>query len=311
MKTIFKFCLAAALALPLAGHGQVLSLDPYARMNHIWLDEVSGMARSTRQDDLYWVVNDSGDEARLFSIRADGSSVIPTYSRFSRWADSEESGKQPWQGFRVLYGTNVDWEDMTSDDSYLYIADTGNNGNARQDLVIYAVGEIDPTASTQAAVIRRFPVRYPEQADFPPAQRHYDSESLFIDGETLYLITKHRDAGLMHRITEGAKLYRLDTRFEDRVNDLVLVDSHEGILGATSAELSPDGQTLAVLSGDALWLFSRPDSGDHWLSSASRRIEFDPDSFRQAETVVWESDESLIVTNEQRDMFRIFPALAR
>lgn len=275
------------------------------RMTAQGLTEVSGMVKSRSYPDTYWVVNDSGNDARLFAINRDGQTLIPTFSKFSYYGEERERGKDPWPGFRVLYTTNVDWEDMSVDDNYLYVADTGNNANNRRDLVIYALSEIDPTASTQSASIKAMPVRYPEQGSFPPAggEHYYDSEALFSADGKLYLVTKHRDS--FGRYQAGANLYRLDTQLTDRPNDLVLLDNNPDILAATGAELSPNGQRLAVISYEDLWIFDRPASGDAWLSSTARRYPLDTRAVRQVETVIWDDDTTLILSNEQRDLFRI------
>ena len=268
------------------------------------LSEVSGMAKSRSYPDTYWVVNDSGNDARLFAINRRGNTLIPTFSKFSYYGEERERGKDPWPGFRVLYTMNVDWEAMTVDDNYLYVADTGNNFNNRRDLVIYMLSEIDPTASTQSAAIKALPVRYPEQVAFPgDGPHHFDSEALFSADGSLYLITKHRGRGF--RYEAGANLYRLDTAWTDQPNYLVKVDSNPDIMTATGAELSPDGQRLAVISYADLWIFDRPAAGDKWLSSAARRYPLDTDVARQVESVIWDDDATLLLTNEQRDLMRI------
>lgn len=296
----------AGLMVPGAMAQSPIDVTPHAVVTHEPLDEISGIVKSRRWDDLYWVMNDSGDEARIFAINSDGVPVLPTYSRFSYYGGEKEEGKEPWEGFRVMFAENVDWEDMTIDDQYLYIADLGNNRNNRRDLVIYVLGEIDPAASTQAAVISRIPVRYPDQVDFPPSDRHFDSESLFAADGQLYVITKHRRSGSGGNWEPGAKLYRLDTRHSDESNLLTLIDSNPDIEAATAAELSPDGSRLAVLSYEALWLFERPAEGDQWLSSEFTKIVLNPDQVRQAEAIAWEDDSTLLFLNEQRDMFRLF-----
>ncbi|MDT8397705.1 MAG: hypothetical protein RQ899_03730 [Pseudomonadales bacterium] len=284
---------------------QPLVLQAVARVELGPLGEISGLAKSRRRDNLYWVHNDSGDQARIFAITAEGLAILPTYSRFSFHAEVPEPGKREWQGFRVLSAENIDWEDMSSDDNYLYVADLGNNGNDRRDLGIYMLSEIDPTASTQSAAIRHLPVRYPEQTNFPPAQKHFDSESLFSADGKLYVISKHRKSGLTGGWEAGANLYRLDTRFSDRDNVLVRIGSHPDIIAATGAEVSPDGQRLAVISYTALWLFDRPTQGDDWFSGMSERLDLEPDHARQLEAVAWEDEHTLLLINEQRDIFRI------
>lgn len=288
----------------------LLAPEIYARVLSAPIAEMSGMVKSRRMENVYWVHNDSGDSARIFAITAEGKSVLPTYSKFSSFGEEAENGKKQWEGFEVLYAENVDWEDIAIDENYLYLADTGNNGNKRKDLAIYAVSEIDPTASTRSAVVQKYPVEYPEQQNFPPANWHYDSESLFVADGSLYLITKHRETGKRFAFEAGANLYRLDTRYTDKKNKLTFVESSNQIKGASGADLSPDGQTLAVLTYYDLWLFDKPASGDHWLASTYKRIPLDPGVIRQSEAVAWMDNDTLLISNEQRDIFKIvLPAL--
>jgi len=302
----------AALVLLAAGCITLVQAQPpeslrpraYAHIDAKPINELSGIIKSPRRDNVFWVHNDSGDTARIFAIDAEGHNIIPTYSKFSFYGEVPEDGKKQWQGFPVLDARNVDWEDIAIDENYLYIADMGNNGNARRNLAIYMVSEIDPPASTRTAVIQRLPVVYPDQDGFPPSKRHFDSESLFTADGKLYVITKHRTS-FFETAEAGAKLYRLDTRFTDKDNVLTLVDSNAEITSATGADVSPDGQTLAVLSYSALWLFARPASGDRWLSSEAKRFPLDRGAVKQIEAITWVDNETLLIGNEDGDLFQL------
>lgn len=297
--------------LPAAQSPPALAPPVAARVVSAPINEMSGMVKSRKADNRYWVHNDSGDTARIFAITAEGRSILPTYAKFTRYGDEKEAGKEQWEGFPVLYAENVDWEAMAVDERYLYVADTGNNFNMRRNLAIYAISEIDPTASTRSAVIQKWPVHYPEQQEFPPGNWHYDAEAMFTADGELYLITKHRETGKPTTFEAGAKLYRLGSRHTEQSNALVLVDSSPLITAATGADLSPDGSTLAVISYEELWLFQRPESGEEWLSAPYHRILLDRSVTEQAEAIAWQDNDTLLVTNEGRDLFRLsLPALA-
>jgi len=308
MLTNFRAALVlfAGLCIPLVQAQPREDLRPrvYAHVDAKPISEMSGIVRSPRRANVFWVHNDSGDTARIFAIDAEGRNIIPTYSKFSFYGEDPEEGKSQWQGFPVLDATNVDWEDIAVDENYLYLADMGNNANNRRNLAIYLASEIDPTASTRTAVIQRLPIVYPDQDGFPPARRHFDSESLFTADGKLYLITKHRTS-IFEGAEPGAKLYRLDTHFTDRDNVLTLIDNNPEITSATGADLSPDGQTLAVLSYSTLWLFARPASGDRWLSSDEEHFPLDRGAIKQAEAITWIDNDILMITNEGGDIFRL------
>ncbi|MFM1896318.1 MAG: hypothetical protein RLZZ385_1392 [Pseudomonadota bacterium] len=314
MKTRWRLVLLAVLtstasvmlSLPIQAADPGSSPQAFTRVLGEPVEEMSGMAKSQRHPDVYWVHNDSGDSARLFAVDGSGRLIIPDQAQQDFYGETAERGKRQWQGFEVSGAGNVDWEDITVVDDTLYIADVGNNGNARRDLVIYAVPEPDPRSADGAVVRQAYPVVYPDQTDYPDPSWDMDSESLFAWRGTLYLISKHRSSRLPHQGEAGAKLYRLDTRHTGQDNVLTLVDTHGEITSATGAEVSPDGTRLAVLSYTDLWVFAEPvDGSDRWLSSTAIRIPLDTRTVQQAEAITWNDPDSVLIGNEQRDVFRL------
>jgi hypothetical protein len=272
---------------------------------HAPIAEMSGMVKSRTYDGVYWVHNDSGDEARLFAIDAEGDVIFPSFLAPSYYAESAEPGREPWPGLSVTQASNVDWEDVAVAEGRLYIGDIGNNGNARRDLGVYVVNEPNPRATAMTRALRFLPLRYPEQSEFPGRQWHYDSESLFASDGKLYVITRRRKPGKIDEFEPGAKLYRLDTDYTERENVLTIVDSHDGVTLPSAADLSPDGTKLAVLTYTALWVFEKPARGDRWLSGRARRITLSLAETKQAEAVCWDDPQTLRLANEQREIFRV------
>lgn len=262
-------------------------------VTHPPLNEMSGIIKSTRYPDTYWVHNDSGDVARIFAIRAQGSVHIPPV--FDR---------REWPGVKIADATNVDWEDITSDGDNLYIADVGNNENARQNLGIYVVPEPNPASTTKATPTKFVPVRYPDQTAFPPAQLQFDCEAVFYLRGKIYMVTKHRNGMLP---ADSAKLYRLDTMNAGTPNTLTKLDQITGLGGwVTSAAVSPDGTKLAVLCqalGQSVWLFDANAAGDKFFSGTKRKIPLS--GLRQAEGICFDGNGVVVITNEQRDLFRL------
>lgn len=262
------------------------------RVEHEALDEVSGIVKSTLGD-FFWVHNDSGDEARLFALDADSNVLWPP---FMRMAEAD------WPGHGIDNAWNFDWEDIALADGVLYIADVGNNGNARRDLGVYVVNEPNPMAIPKMRTLKFLPIRYPDQETYPAKRWHFDCESVFVADGKLYFITKHRRPGEIGGFEAGAKLYRLDTAFTDRENVLTMVGRHDGVFLATGADLSPDGSRLAVSTYDALWIFDRPASTDNWLSGTTWRLGLDRAVVKQLEAVAWDDAGTLRLVNENRDV---------
>jgi hypothetical protein len=155
-----------APALGTARH-DALELKPHAVVQHKPIDEMSGIARSRTYEGVFWVHNDSGDRARIFPIRLDGSVVIPPFVSRRDSSDRPEDPSVVYEGIHIEGAVNIDWEDIAIDGDTLYIADVGNNGNARRDLAVYVVKEPNPEATLQAHALKRVPVAYSDQKAFP------------------------------------------------------------------------------------------------------------------------------------------------
>jgi hypothetical protein len=243
--------------------------------------ESSGIVRSRKHADLFWVHNDSGNEPRLFPIHRDGSPYRST--------DHPEV-----PGVLIENAINVDWEDITTlEDGTLVISDLGNNGNARQDLALYVVDEPSPTAD-RSAPARRLAVRYPDQTAFPPPSTNlnFDCEAIFSVGQTVFVLTKHRSG-------RKTKLYRLDDPQPDRVNTLTLVGEHEigGMVGG--ADCDPSGKRLLVLTYQKIWLFERDDLETPFFQG---RVSSRPFFLPQAEAICFAGDDTALMTDEITDM---------
>ena len=116
--------------------------------------------------------NDSGDIANLYEIDTNSGAVTRTIN--------------------IINATNVDWEDISQDDTHIYIADIGNNSGNRQDLKIYKVLKSDYLASTNVtAEIISF--SYEDQTDFTsqPNNTNFDAEAIGIYLDNIVIFTKH------------------------------------------------------------------------------------------------------------------------
>lgn len=281
-----------------------------AVVDHGPVSEMSGLVASRRFPGVFWTHNDSGDSARIFAIDKSGNVLMPPFLASSfRIGPEGGSDKRPlWPGLRVDGATNYDWEDIATDGDSLYIADMGNNGNARRDLAVYQLAEPNPKAVESAHVLRRIPVAYPDQKGFPdPENWQFDCEAVFLYQGKLHFLTKHRAPGKIGIPQNGTKLYRLDSERTDRVNILTQLDSLADLGGwITGADVSPDGKTLAVLCHapiSSVWLFELPRSGGRLLQGPVKRMLLSGTG--QCEAIAFDTDSAILVTNEQRQVFRL------
>lgn len=308
--------LVALLTLGLVGVADAAPAGFVGTLAARGLDESSGLVKSRAHDGVFWSHNDSGGKAQLFAVGPTG----------------EDRGVVDVTGARAQ-----DWEDIAVDpQGNLWIHDGGNNANKRRDLTVYRIPEPEALSGTVAAD-RAIRFHYPEQTEFPPAARNFDSEALFWDGGRMYLLTKHRGD------TETA-LYVFPAGFEDAPAPASGGDSTPASLPlerlgsfdvggdrgnyggmVTAADLSPDGQHLAILTYHAIFVFSRPPdvaSGEgessgaassggeassesvNWLAGPSRRIGLAQPLTVQCEAIAWDGG-ALLFTNEGRAVMRI------
>lgn len=252
------------------------------------LDEVSGLAASRAQPGLYWAQNDGGNDPKLVLIRGDGERIATVL---------------------VDGASNTDWEDIASFSldgrHYLLVADTGDNGGIREQLVLWAFEE--PASARDGDRLRpawRIDFRWPDGAR--------DCEALAVDaarGDVL-LVSKKR---------VPPELYRLPLRPSPVLQTAELLGRIEGIeqpgeadlkrnpvygryrSQVTAADLSPNARVLAVLNYHSIYFLVRQ-PGEGWLQALERR----PSQLRfpwlpQAEALAFSIDgQSLTVGSEQR-----------
>lgn len=152
---------------PCRSAGPVVSLPPE-------VPESSGVAPGVLGPDdvpetsFYWTHNDSGWDPVLFAVSPEGALLGEV---------------------RVQGASNVDWEDMSAapcgDQRCLYIADTGDNLETRDDPAVYRLTEPHPDDSVSAPA-QRFPLRLPH------GPRDIEAMAI-LPGEELLLITKGRN----------------------------------------------------------------------------------------------------------------------
>ncbi|MFT6433665.1 MAG: hypothetical protein ACJAVI_001707 [Candidatus Azotimanducaceae bacterium] len=306
--SFFTFFFSVLSAASIAAESTRL-LDKSGYLNFAPISEMSGIIKSQQYEDVYWVHNDSGDKPRLFAINSQGKVIVPPFLQRSYQsepaAEEGEDKKPEWPGSYIHAASNIDWEDITTDGDMLYVADMGNNGNARRDLGVYVIPEPNPTSTQDIRALKFLPIRYSGQQQYPAQRWHYDNESIFYSDGHLYFISKHRQPGKISGWEKGAVLYRLDTEFTDRYNVLTEVQHSDSILLATGADISPDGLHLAIICYTEVWVFEKPAEGDHWFSGSAQRLALDRAQMKTSEAITWIDNETLLLGNEERDLFTL------
>ncbi|MES2464113.1 MAG: hypothetical protein V4671_26400, partial [Armatimonadota bacterium] len=85
----------------------VHALTPVLQVTHPPVEEMSGIVKSVRYPNVFWIHNDSGDEPRLFAIRTDGSVIMPSWLGGSYYTGPiPVEGKKPYPGVRIAVADN-------------------------------------------------------------------------------------------------------------------------------------------------------------------------------------------------------------
>lgn len=129
------------------------------------IDETSGLEIV---DGQFITHNDSGGEPKLYYLDKNGKIVKE----------------------RKIEGVkNHDWEDITQDDDFIYVADMGNNYDTRKNLSVIKIAK-DKNSVIDPEIIK---FNYPEQNDFRYKKlSQFDAEALISINEFLIIFTKNR-----------------------------------------------------------------------------------------------------------------------
>ena len=201
--------------------------------------ESSGVAASRTHAGIFWTVNDSGNDPILFATDTLGADL---------------------GAFEVTGAANQDWEDAAvgpcGGSSCVYIADTGDNAEARPEVAIHRVPE--PVPGTLARGVtpagETLRVRYP---DGP-----HDVEAMYVDATgDVHLISKGRTGGVLHFRVRGTAWGATEPVVAEAMGSLPLDPGLSLSDRITGAALSPDGGTAVVRSYRRLHFFAVRDDG--------------------------------------------------
>ena len=273
-------------------------------VDHPDIDEQSAVIKSQTYEDVYWVCNDSGDDPYVFPLTSQGEMIVPDFMK-KRYSGNKIA---EYPGIKIHSASLLDWEALTVLGDTLVIADVGNNGNTRRDMGVYLIPEPNPRTTYETRPLVWLPVRFEDQSSYPATEWEFDCESIFAFQGKIYFLTKHRSDQNIHKPAPSTKLYRMDTRYTDRVNVLKLINRKEDLGGwVTDASMAPDESAMVLIAQNPLatmvWYFPKPKRGDDFLSEKPRTYSLVKAD--QAEGVCFKDSKTIIVTNEQREWFEI------
>jgi len=263
----------------------VLELAGYLQSNS--LREASGLARSHRDDDVIWAINDDGP-ADLYAVGTQG----------------EKLGK-----VRLSKANNRNWEDLAAfvlaGQAYLLIADIGDNEAQRKDVTLYVVEEPRPDDD-------KVKIAWEIEFTYPEGPRDAEALAVDADGQRILVLSK-RDI--------PARLYALPLRPDSDARitaeylgtvDSLPQPSRRDINNAlaqknwhwqpTGMDISPAADAALILTYRGVYYFTRQDN-EPWEEALRRApLGLPLGRYRDAESIAFASrGDRAFVTTEKKN----------
>ena len=223
------------------------------------LKEVSA-AETTTFSDLLWVIEDAGNKNRLYGLNEKGEIK---------------------REIKISNAKNKDWEDLTSDiEGNIYIGDFGDNHKKRKKYRILKVKH--PKKKTTKIT--------PKHINFtlPIDIKSLDFEAFFLLNDFFYLFSKNEKHGKLFKVPNTVEnheaIFMTNFNLKGKNNKI------------TSAAISNDNKTIALLNHDKVWLITNF-KNDDFFKGDIRVLEFNHDS--QKEGVCFKNDSTLYITDEK------------
>jgi len=226
-------------------------------------------------EDYVWTHNDDSDTV-LYGLDTITAEVMDEY---------------PLAGVK-----NIDWEDISQDEKYIYVGDFGNNGSGnRTDLHILRVDK--NSLNSENAEIDTIWFSYSDQTDLSPQEPNatdFDCEALIAGSDSIYLFTKQW-------LSAQTSIYSLP---KDPGTYVAKYKATQDVQGLVTGATYLESKKLVVLSGYSnlfinpfFYLFYDYKSED-FLSGNKRKINTSLTSFHQVEGIATADGLKYYVSNE-------------
>ncbi len=225
-----------------------------------------------------WTHNDSGNPNKLYRVDPSTGVIL--------------------RELTLLNASNVDWEEVTSDESWVYVGDIGNNYGNRTDLRIYRFPLeqlLDPGITS--VLVDTIGFAFADQTDFSPIPlgTNWDCEAFISLGDSLYLFTKN---------WADLRSYVYVLPAEPGMHMAQRRDTLESMGLITGSALDRDRDVLVLLGYDLLmhpfvWRFSGY-SGTAFFGGLSQYHSIALTA-AQTEGIAWAALDTVFFTNEAEE----------
>ena len=226
-----------------------------------------------------WTHNDSGGEAILYQVDTTQGKVA------TRW--------------NVVNANNNDWEDISQDSTYIYIADFGNNRGSRKNLQILKFPKPEHLDTGIGIIADVISFEYEDQEIYPNSYNHnFDCESFISLGDSIILFTKNWD-------DNHSKTYMIPNIPGHHIAQRTGRFNTEGVI--TSATFGKDRTEIVLLGynfkndhfSPFIWHLTAIKGSDIY-GGQQKRYNILPDN-KQMEGIAYKGDGKYWISSEARD----------
>ena len=276
----FAFSLLAAAAL--AAEPAFVLQPGDAKLTSPAVTEASGLAASPSAEGFLWMVNDSGGTPEIHLAQTDGT---------------------PRGAVTVADAVNKDWEDLAAftfnGKPHLLIADTGDNGSARETCNLYIVRE--PKLAAEGETLSgKAPILWQITFTYEDGPRDCESVAVDVENAKVILISKRTDPpGIYELPLKPAKnaIARKIGATETKAPGIVSVPFASQ---PTGLDFSADHRKAVIVTYLGVFLFQREEK-ESWADAFAKKPEFlAPHKLAQAEAVAFSRDgKSIFAVSEK------------
>jgi hypothetical protein len=247
------------------------------------LTEISGIAASRKNTDVFWVHNDRGGQARVWALTSEGTHL----------------------GIYYLSGANNrDWEDIAIGPGpvdgvdYLYVGNIGKGGAPNPYITVYRVAE--PTVDSEQSPVETTLTGVDAiNLEYPDGDQYRDAEALMVDPVTkdIYIISKEDVPPRVYR-AQYPQSTTTTTTMEHVCNLPSPWDETSG------GDISLDGSMIIVRDDDdhaSIWL--RPAGTNLWeaFSGTECSVELPSPSEINGEAICFDAEGEGYYTTTERE----------
>ncbi len=250
--------------------------------------EASGLARSQRQENVLWVINDNGAKERVHAINSRGKRL----------------GE-----FDLRKSNNRDWEDLASfrldGDPYLLVADIGDNDARHKTRTLYIVKEPAADKNEKAKVAWRINYRYPD------GPRDAEAAAADVENMRALVLTKRDIPPVLYELPlQPADDKKVTAKWLGTIKSLPAPSRRDVEFAPKTKDwhwqpvgmdISHDNLAAAVLTYRAVYYYTRLPDQDWFdaLNSKPRRVGLG--NFKNAEAIAFgDKGRKVVVTGENK-----------